>query len=77
MTDLSYTTNGLFTTFYANTDKGVEAWSVMANHQGGNAKVLTMHLANVKRQLKKAGYSVSKEKPSKMTMDEILNELAI
>jgi hypothetical protein len=48
----------------------------MAAEQGGVAAVLNIHAASAIYQLKKAGYKVGKEKPSKMTMDEILAELA-
>jgi hypothetical protein len=74
--DLTYTQGNMFTTFYANTPSGVAAWNTIANELGGVAKVLNIHAASTIYQLKKAGYSVGKEKPSKLSIDKILNELA-
>lgn len=72
--DLSYTTDSLFTTFYPNTPAGEDAWRAMANEMGGNAKVFNQHAASTIYQLKKAGYSVGKQKQSKLTINEILAE---
>jgi len=74
--DLTYTTGNMFTTFYANTPDGVTAWNEMAKMQDGAAVILNNHLSSTIYQLKKAGYSVGKEKPNKLTIDEILAELA-
>ncbi len=74
-TDLSYTTGGMFTTFYANTKAGELAWNTMANEMGGNARVLNIHAATTIYQLKAAGYSVGKQKASKLSIDDILAEL--
>ena len=73
--DISYTTGKMFTTFFANTKAGETAWNTIAETMGGVAKVLNIHAANTIYQLKKAGYSVGKEKPSKLSIDDILNEL--
>jgi hypothetical protein len=77
MKDITYTQDKLFTTFYANTPSGVEAWNTMADAEGMNgvAKVFNGQLAGVIAQLKKAGYSVGKEPASKLSIDDILNEL--
>ena len=76
MTDLSYQNSGLFTQFYANTPSGIEAWNHAANHdENKNFKILSIHLKKVLFDLRKAGYTVSKEKKSKLTMDEIFLEL--
>jgi hypothetical protein len=74
-TDLSYTTDSMFTTFYPNTKAGELAWNTMANEMGGNARVFNIHAASTIYQLKKAGYIVGKQKASKQTLDEILAEL--
>ena len=73
--DLTYTTGNMFTTFYANTDSGVIAWNTMANELNGCAKIQNNHLASTLYQLRQAGYSVGKEKPSKLSIDDILNQL--
>ena len=74
MKDLTYTSDNMFTMFYANTASGMIAWNAMELHS--SSKILNMHLSSTIYQLKKAGYSVGKEKPSKLTIDEILAELA-
>lgn len=73
--DISYTTGSMFTTFYPNTKAGELAWGTMANELGGVARVLNIHAVGTIYQLKKAGYSVGKEKPSKLSVDDILAEL--
>ena len=77
MTDLTYTTDGLFTRFYPETEAGKKAWTAM--HQQGSeyGVILTAHASNVLYQLRKAGYKVSKAKPVKWTQkdEDILNQL--
>lgn len=72
--DLTYTTSGLFTRFYPETEAGKIAWLEMAG-QEGVAAVLVQHTANVLGQLRRAGYSVTKAKLPDMSMDDILAEL--
>lgn len=74
MNDLSYLTTGMFTRFIPNTTAGEDAWRVMTASDGGGA-VLTLHLQSVLRQLRKAGYSVGKAAPVKMSVDELLAEM--
>jgi hypothetical protein len=76
MTDLTYLNTGLFTRFIPNTPAGEDAWRCMVN-QEGSASVLSIHAANVIGQLRKAGYSVGKGKPVKMSDDELLTELGV
>lgn len=72
--DLTYLTTGMFTRFFPETEAGKAAWLTMAT-QEGVAAVLACHTENVLRQLRKAGYSVAKAKPSTLSMDDILAEL--
>lgn len=74
--DLNYFDRGMFTTFIPNTPAGENAWRVMAE-ETGNAVVLSMHSKSVISQLRRAGYSVAKAKPSHESIDEILAELGI
>jgi len=73
MADLTYSTSGLFTMFFPETPAGKDAWCEMES-QGGT-KIFTIHLPQVLQQLRAAGYSVVKAKPSKLTMDEIFTQL--
>lgn len=75
MTDLSYLSSGLFTTFFPETPAGADAWRVIAAGDGCGA-VLTIHLPSVLAQLRKAGLSVGKAKPVMVSDDELLAELA-
>lgn len=60
--DLTYRqTDDMFTSFFANTPAGIEAWNVMAKDNDGTGKVLTMHAKSVIQQLRAAGYTVRKE----------------
>jgi len=40
-------------------------------------KILTIQLGQFKADLKKAGFSISKEKPTKMSDDQLLAELGL
>jgi hypothetical protein len=75
MKDLTYTQDKMFTRFYAESQAGIEAYNTMARQLGGVAAVLNSQASNVLYQLRKAGYKVSKAKPTNMTIDEILKEL--
>lgn len=73
--DLEFTNDGLFATFFPATDAGKQAWLEM-EAQGGS-KVLVMHLPAIKAQLKAAGYTVRKARPSKpLTVDQLKSMLA-
>ena len=73
--DLEYTDDGLFVTFFPVTDAGKEAWGQMADQHG--TKHLAIHLPAIKAQLKAAGYTVRKARPSKpLTVDQLKSMLA-
>lgn len=72
--DLTYITIGIYTRFFPETDAGKIAWLTMAKDDGV-AAIYSCHTDNVLRQLRKAGYSVAKAKPSTMSIDDILAEL--
>ena len=74
MTDLEYISDNMFTRFMPNTPAGIEAWRVMAQ-ESINVAFLNCHADGVIKQLRKAGYSVAKAKPSKLSIDDILAEL--
>lgn len=58
--DLTYrAVDDMFTAFYPNTKAGDDAWREMAAQNGGDGKVLTIHAADVARQLREKGYTVS------------------
>jgi hypothetical protein len=76
MADLTYTTEGMFTTFFPMTKEGEEAWNVM--HVQEQEKILSIHLKPVLSQLRNAGYSVRKAKKEKLTnkaLDSLFAEL--
>lgn len=77
MTDLTYTKQGVFTSFMPHTEAGEEAWRTMAN--AGHPRIFTIQLEQVLYQLRSAGYKVSKANKTepKWTMEdeELLNEL--
>jgi predicted Fe-Mo cluster-binding NifX family protein len=75
MADLTYSQDNIWTRFYPETEAGKEAWDAMHNQGSVNATVLNSHAPSVIYQLKKAGFKVSKAKPCKLTMDDILKEL--
>lgn len=74
-TDLEYIEDGMFIRFVANTKAGECAYNEMATKCGGLAAVLTVYKNNTLYQLRAAGYSVKKAKPSKMSVEDILKEL--
>lgn len=60
--DLTYRrSDDLFTLFLPNTPHGENAWRELAAQTDGTGKVLTIHVEETIRQLRAAGYSVSKE----------------
>lgn len=78
--DLSYrAVDDMFTAFYPNTPAGEDAWREMAAQNGGDGKVLSIHAADVARQLREKGYTVSAAAPSNVSSadeDALLAELA-
>lgn len=74
ISDLEYINTGMFTRFMPNTAAGETAWREMAKEEG-SAAVLSIHAASVIKQLRKAGYTVTKAKPSPESIDDILAQL--
>lgn len=77
MTDLTYTKDKMFTTFYPETKSGELAWNEMASKMNGVAKVLNCESNNVISQLRNAGYKVKKADKPDMSIEEILKELCL
>ena len=76
MSDLQYIEQGLFTSFVPVTKDGEVIWAELLSQNEGSNKVLTIHKDKVLRQIRKAGYSVSKAKPvGENEMATILAEL--
>jgi hypothetical protein len=71
VSDLDYSEQGLFTSFFPNTLEGENVWRSIP--QG---KILTVQLPSVLAQLRKAGYSVVKAKKiTKKQEKEIYTEM--
>lgn len=63
--DLTYSDDGLFIAFYADTAAGEEACRELAKHSEGTCKFLASQKAGIIAQLRAAGYRVAKAKPHK------------
>ena len=74
MSDLIYTQNGFFTRFIPNTKEGEEAYNEIYRVTGDGA-VRNDHLKATLKQLRKAGYKVSKAKVSKKSKEKVLSEI--
>lgn len=77
MTDLTYTQDKMFTTFYPESKDGELAWNEMAEKMNGVAKVMNCEANNVIANLRRYGYKVKKADKPDMSMDEILKELCL
>lgn len=76
MIDLTYTQDGMFTRFVAWTDNGEYIWREIAKENNGVAAVLNSHAQDVINQIRGAGYTVKKSKPTTANeIDRILAEL--
>jgi hypothetical protein len=75
MSDLTYTKDSMFTTFFAENESGVIAYNEAAKTLGGTFKIFNIHFDSVIYQLKNAGYTVSKAKKSTLSMNDIFAEL--
>jgi hypothetical protein len=75
-TDLTYKTEGLFTSFYPETPAGDQAIGELMAVNGNN-KILTIFAPQLLQALKEAGYSLRKarEAKQKMSDDQLLEEL--
>ena len=74
-TDLNYITDGFTITLMPNTKEGEYIWNQIASKFEGAAKFPVHMKASIFGQIKKAGYSIRKAAKSKLTMEEILNQL--
>jgi hypothetical protein len=75
MADLSYRVNGLFTSFYPDTKAGEVAFNELATQTEGTGRIFTTHLAEVKKQLRAAGYTVAVTKvDNELTLEQMLDE---
>ena len=75
MTDFSYSITENMYAVYANTDQAALALSqIMAQNQN-SIKFFKHEFQSLKRQVRAAGYSISREKQSKMSADELLAAL--
>jgi hypothetical protein len=63
-TDLSFTEDGMFTRFLPNSPAGETAWAELAKNSDGSGAFLTVHAAGIVRQLRAAGYAVSRRRVS-------------
>lgn len=74
MTDLTYTNNGTFVQFIPNTPEGEVVFKQMTWHHSVlgefNGEFPVSQLRMVLKQLRKAGYSVSKHKYEKISKEE-------
>lgn len=79
MTDLTYTTDDMFTRFYPETKAWEEAWQVLAEQTEGSGAVFNFQSKSTIAQLRKAGYSASRrmssEEMSSEEIDTLLAEL--
>jgi len=69
--DLTYAKTGLFVRFYPETHAGGVAWAEMAS-MGDVGVIYACHLDNTLKQLKDAGYRVTKSSPAKKVGDDAL-----
>jgi len=74
--DISYRTDGMFTTFLPDSKAGEKAWAIMNATPGSESgKVLAAHTESVIAQLRAAGFVVTEAKPVDMSADELAAEL--
>lgn len=74
MSDLIYTQNGFFTRFVPNTKEGEEAYREIYRVTGDGV-LRNDHLKATLKQLRKAGYKVSKAKISKVKKEKVMSEI--
>ena len=73
-TDLTFIDDCIFTTFLPETKAGEFAWKEAASKNGGVFKILKIHKESAIYQLKKAGYTVTKAKKSKLNLSDIFDD---
>jgi hypothetical protein len=69
--DLTYTITGMFVRFFPETADGQKAWAEMAKECEGGV-IYACHLDSTLKQLRDAGYRVTKSRPAKKLDDEAL-----
>ena len=72
MSDLIYFQNGFYTRFVPNTKEGEDAWNEIYKVTGDGA-VRNDHLKATLKQLRKAGYKVTKGKVTKAQRQAVLD----
>ena len=80
MADFSYSIELFWATLYPNTLEAAKQMTLFMESNDGSNKMQLHHFAAVKAQIKKAGWSISKQRPSKMTSeqeDALMDELAV
>ena len=77
MADLTYTQNSIWTKFIATSKEGESVWREIEKQSGnGVAAVLNIHAKQVIKQIRDAGYTVTKSKPvTKKELNKIFDEL--
>lgn len=75
MTDITYSNEGLFTCFYAESRDGDALMSQIVAQNEGSNKILSIHAKSVIAQIRKAGYKVKKAKKVTMSDSDLLDAL--
>ena len=76
MTDFTFNDDGTFTQIIPETKAAQECWNTeIAPKTDGTGKVLSVHFPKVREQLREAGYTIRKAKPSTQSADSLLKEL--
>ena len=70
MTDLAFLQDDMFTCFFANNEKGLAAWKIIAANNEGVAKILNTHAYRVITQLQEAGYMVTEAAATTSEFDD-------
>lgn len=81
--DITYSTTGMFTRFFAESDAGIIAFNDLARQNDGSGTIYTMHLDATLKTMRSAGYRVKKQHLKPMTKldmaesEDLLLELGI
>ena len=74
MSDLNYKQNGFFTWFLPNTKEGEEAYNEI-HKVTGDGFIRNDHLKSILKQLRDAGYKVTKAKVTKAKKEKVMAEI--
>lgn len=74
--DLTYSVDGAFARFYAETPAGVDAWNEIARHTECTGTIFLTQLDSTLQQLREAGYVVAPSLASRADIDELAKELS-